>query len=244
VHVDRELLDRLRKDLTVKKELSQSNDDITAEITKLLPKIEDHVTQSKVEKASNWMLFKDLWLQNESGHLKTSTRYRNYTRGSIIMSVDWGTSNIGTEIRYPHPGVVIYDQDEDWIIAAPITAAKIDRQTGKPVAHPPFEVLAFKQNNRPADQHEYWFRKHSVIQVDQMKRISKYRAVNKNSYRLRANLLNQIDNLILEYYIPGKHILMENLKSELITKNEENKSAQTEIERLKAEIKALQNGKK
>jgi hypothetical protein len=237
VNIERELLDRLRKDFGIKKNSSKDNTNVSAEISKLIPVIENHLKESNVEKTSNWMLFKDLWLQNESGHLKNSVKYRNYTRGSIIMSVDWGTSNLGTEIRYPHPGVVLYDQGEDWVIAVPITAAKFNREIGRSEAHPPFEVLALKQNSKPEDPHEYWFRKDSVIQVDQIQRISKYRILNKNSYKIRENLSNQIDNIVLEYYIPGKHLLMETLKDVISQKNEELKSANAEIQRLKEELK-------
>ncbi|HWO77770.1 MAG TPA: type II toxin-antitoxin system PemK/MazF family toxin [Bacillus sp. (in: firmicutes)] len=240
MHIDRELLDRLRKDKTIKRTPSHQQTDVSDEIRKILPIIENHFTNaSTVEKSSNWMLYKDLWLQNEIGHLKQNVEYRNYTRGSIIMSVEWGTTNIGTEIRYPHPGVVLYDQKEDWVIAAPITGAKIDQQTQQPISHPPFEILAFKQNTKPTDSNEYWFRKHSVIQVDQIQRISKYRALNKKSYKIRPNLLNQIDNCILEYFIPGKHQLTETLKAELLTKKDELIAAQEEIKSLKEEIKKL-----
>lgn len=244
MYVDRQLLERLRKDIAIKRNSAQGNSDISSEIAKIIPLIENHVTQSNVEKASNWMLFQDSWLQNESGNLRASTSYRNYTRGRIIMSIDWGTSNIGTEIRYPHPGVVLYDQDEDWVIAAPITAARINQQTNQPIAVPPFEVLAFKQNNPSSDPNEYWFRKHSVIQVDQIQRISKYRVVNKKSYRIKENLLKQIDNLILEYFIPGKHAQIEKLKETLLGKNEELMVARAEIEKLKLEIEQVKSYRK
>jgi PemK-like, MazF-like toxin of type II toxin-antitoxin system len=243
LHIQRNLLDGLRKDRQIKRNPVRDNTDVMGEIDTLIPVIENHLKQGKVEKASNWMLFKDLWLQNELGHLRRSTSYRNYTRGSIIMSLDWGTSNIGTEIRYPHPGVVLYDKGEDWIIAAPITGAKIDRSTNKPVAHPPFEVLAPKQNKKPKDPNEYWFVKHSVIQVDQIQRISKYRAVNKNSYKIRKNLINEIDNLILEYYLPGKHQLVEMLKEVINEKDRELEEAKSEIESLKIELESLRKKK-
>lgn len=236
MHIDRELLDRLRKDPAVKWGVSEGHADTKTEISKMGSALDDHLKKSQVEKASNWMLYKDLWLRNESGHLKRNTTYRNYTRGSIIMSLEWGTGNIGSEIRYPHPGVVLYDQGEDWIIVAPITSAKIDRETQNPVAHPPFEVLAWRENSRPKDPHEYWFQKHSVIQVDQMQRLSKYRALNKKSYKIKEHLMNQIDNIIFEYYLPGKHQLMEELKDLLIRKNKELDRAKREIKRLQAEI--------
>lgn len=235
MHIDRRLLDALRKDRIKKRQITHQHSNVSDELSKFLPIIESHIKQAKVETSTNWLLFNDIWIQNEYGHLRNS-QYRNYTRGSIIMSLDWGTTNIGTEIRYPHPGVVLYDQDEDWVIAAPITGARIDSNTNQPIPHPPFEVLAFKQNSRPDDANEYWFRKHSVIQVDQIQRISKYRAINKNSYRLRDNLLNQIDNIILQLYIPGKNRLMETLKDELLQKNDELVNALAEIERLRAEL--------
>lgn len=240
MHIDRALLDRLRKERDIKRKTTSENADVSGEVTKIVPIIETHVKDSNVEKTSNWMLFKDLWLQNESGSLKKNISYRNYTRGSIVMSIDWGTSNIGTEIRYPHPGVVLYDQGEDWVIVAPITAARINPQTKTPIVHQPFEVLAAKQNVKPTDENEYWFRKDSVIQVDQVQRLSKYRIINKNSYKIRTNLSNEIDNIILEYYIPHKHAFVNNLKALLLEKNEELSKAQVEIERLKSELKALQ----
>jgi mRNA-degrading endonuclease toxin of MazEF toxin-antitoxin module len=239
LHVQRPLLEAIKKDRAIKRNSTKTNADVLKEMTLLLPTIESHLKESFVEKSSNWLLFKDLWLQNELGHLRANEQYRNYTRGSIIMSLDWGTSNIGTEIRYPHPGVVLYDQKEDWIIAAPITGAKLHPKTKNPIAHAPFEVLAPKQNKKPKDENEYWFRKHSVIQVDQIQRISKYRAVNKNSYKVRANLLGEIDNLILEYYIPGKQQLLDNLKGVIVQKDADLEAAQKEIQRLKAEIESL-----
>lgn len=238
MHIDRSKLDTLRKDLAKKRLLTQNNIDTSDELNKIISVINAHFKESTIEKSTNWMLYHDLWLQNESSTLQNQI-YRNYTRGSIIMSLDWGTSNIGTEIRYPHPGVVLFDQGEDWIIAAPITACKLDRVTSSPIPHPQFEVLAMKQNNKPTDSNEYWFRKHSVIQVDQIQRISKYRALNKNSYKIRKNLLNQIDNMILSLYIPEKHKLMETLKEELILKKEDLFSANEEIANLRGQIAEL-----
>lgn len=236
VHIDREILDSIRKDGTVKRNLTHSHAQTKAEVHKLIPLITNHIEQSEVEKASNWMLFKDLWLQNESNHLQTTTRYRNYTRGTVVMSFDWGTGNIGTEIRYPHPGVVLYDQEEDWVIVAPITAASIDKKTGQPKAVAPFDVLARKQIKKPSDKKEYWFQKHSVIQVDQIQRLSKYRILNKKGYKLRANLLNQIDNIILEYYLPGKFSHVKTLEAALTQKSKELAAAQAEIKRLEGII--------
>lgn len=242
LNIDRALLDKLRKDKRIKKTITSKNVDVAGEITKIVPIVENHVKGSNVEKASNWMLFKDLWLQNESGLLKTNITYRNYTRGSIVMSIDWGTSNVGTEIRYPHPGVVLYDQGEDWVIVAPVTAARVNQETKTPIIHKPFEVLGSKQNVKPADENEYWFRKDSVIQVDQIQRLSKYRIINKNSYKIRTNLLNEIDNIILEHYIPRKHTHVNDLKALLLEKNEELRKAHADIARLTSELKLLRGG--
>lgn len=246
MYIDRSLLDNLRKDFTVKRNTSNRNKDTITEIQKIIPEIEKHLGDSNVEKASNWMLYNDLWLQNESGHLKTNISYRNYSSGSVIMSVDWGTGNIGTEIRYPHPGVVLYDQGEDWVVVVPITGAKIDSVTNKPIFHPPFEVLAAKQYKRPSDVNEYWFQKHSVIQVDQIQRISKYRIINQKSYKIRENLLNQIENIVLEQYTPKKSKSMDKLKEKLdisekliAQKDSELIEANLEIMRLKGELEKI-----
>ncbi|MFP3588871.1 hypothetical protein SCB29_35515, partial [Paraburkholderia sp. SIMBA_055] len=59
------------------------------------------------------------------------------------------------------------------------------------------------------------------------------------SYKLKNNLLNQIDNIILKHYIPGKNQLMENLKELLIEKNTELDNAYKTIEKLTTELEGL-----
>ena len=162
-------------------------------------------------KTCNWILEENRWLENEN---KLLHGFYNYRRGDIIRNLDFGTSNIGTEHRYPHPAVVIYDQREDWVVVAPITAAHRDR-FGQLIVHPPFEVLVRKQIRRPSDPNEFFFTKDSTIQVDQIRRVSKYRAVTPILFKLRPELLNQIDNIMLEYFIPKKY----NLLSDMITLN-------------------------
>ena len=147
MHINRRLLNERRIDTAIKGNPTHQHTDVTGEISKIIPIIESHIVGSNIQKSSNWMLYKDLWMQNESGHLSANARYRNYARGSVIMSIDWGTGNIGTEIRYPHPGVVLLDCNEDWLIAAPITSAKINQATNMPISHPPYEVLAHNQKS-------------------------------------------------------------------------------------------------
>lgn len=248
VYIDNNRLETLRRDKRIKKDPSHTNAKVLLELFKILGANTNHLTQnSNIEKVVNFSIFKDRWLQNEGGTL-SKQQYWNYTRGNIVMSVDFGTTNIGTEIRYPHPAVVLYDQKEDWVIAAPITAAKLD-SAGKPYTIGDFEVLARKQNNAPGDN-KYWFRKHSVIQVDQIQRISKHRIVNKKSYRIEEHLLNQIDNILLEKFIPSKHKLTEKLKKISVDKKEEVRlltdslwDLHIENKTLKSELEAIKSGK-
>lgn len=189
------------------------NSDIRAvlELSKLIEEITAHLKMSDIEKTCNWILEENRWLKNEH---KLLNGFYNYRRGDIIRNIDFGTSNIGTEHRYPHPAVVIYDQREDWVIVAPITAAHRDR-SDELIVHPPFEVLVRKQIRRPSDPNEFFFTKDSVIQIDQIRRVSKYRAVTPTLFKLRPDLLNQIDNIMLKYFIPKK----DNLLSEMLTLN-------------------------
>ena len=194
--------------------------------------------ESPVEKTANWMLYKNLWLKNENKILNGG--FYKYGRGDIILSIDFGTINIGTEIRYPHPCVVLYDNNEDWIIVAPITASQLDKNKN-PIVHEPFEILVKAQKSKPKDLKEFHFKKDSVIQVDQIQRISKYRAINKTSLKLRVDLLNQIDNVLLENFTPLKYKLLENMKeinNELV---DSIKDRDEEILRLKEENTRLKN---
>lgn len=230
MYIDRTRITDLKQDSAIKRLTSNQNAVVLKELIKIFSVTIDHFSRSQVEKTSNWMLFKDTWLQNESGDLKITTVYRNYVRGDIISTVDWGTSNIGTEIRYPHPCVVLYDNGEDWIIGAPITQATFNT-AGNLVLHQ-FDVFAAKQPVKPTDPatpKEYWFKKESVIQIDQIKQISKYRILNKTSFKLRTELLNQIDNLFLENFTPKKYALLEDLKKIVIDQKKENADLVNEL---------------
>lgn len=213
-------------DRVLKFKKANTNTDLCTELNRLLIETKTHLEGCETEKTANWLLQHDLWLQNENGLL--TTPFYNYGRGDIVFSVELGTSNIGTEIRYPHPCIVLYDHSEDWLIIVPITGAQLDKY-GNPIIHPPFEVFVPKQTSAPSNPKEFQFKKPSVIQVDQIQRISKYRIINKRSLKLRPDLLNQIDNIINEHYSPSKKIMMDNLKQKLIEAEERNKKLEEDL---------------
>ncbi|MBY3619545.1 type II toxin-antitoxin system PemK/MazF family toxin [Acinetobacter sp. CUI P1] len=241
MHLNRDKINELKKDSTIKYCLTHINTEVMDELNKISPVLNNHLINSKVEKSSNWMLFKDLWLENESGNLKSRVTYRNYSRGDVILSVDCGTSNIGTEIRYPHPCVVLFDNGEDWVVTVPITAASLDSRQ-QPIIHE-FEVYAAKQMNKPIEEKEYWFRKASVIQVDQVRRVSKYRIINAKDFKLRVELLNQIDNIVLKKYLPKKVELIENMKLIINEKKEENKNLKEQNDLLLSQLEELKKSR-
>lgn len=226
--INRTNIKQLTKDARLKHNYANTSADVLSNLLTSANEVETHLQVSSIEKTSNWLLQNDLWLQNEKGSI--GFRFRNYSRGDVILELDLGTVNLGTEIRYPHPCVVLYDQDEDWVVVAPITHAQL--KDGQPVAHHPFEVLVKRQPSPPACGNEFQFLKDSVIQVDQIRRVSKRRAYNANSKKLRLDLLNQIDNVILENFTPKKHTLLEKLKDDI-----QNKDA--EIAKLKEQCQEL-----
>lgn len=190
------------------------------EIDKILSSTKSNIENDTIEKAINWCRYKNKWLLNEYNDLEND--FYNYKRGDVIISLDLGTLNIGTEIRYPHPCVVLYDNGEDWIVVAPITAAQIDETTGNPIIHE-FEVYAEKQKKKPRNKREFYFTKHSVIQVDQIYRVSKHRIINRQRKKIREDLINQIDNIMLKKYIPKKYELLkkiEEMNNEVNKKND------------------------
>ena len=132
----------------------------------------------------------------------------------------------------------MYDNDEDWVLVAPITAASLDG-SGNPIFHKPFEIFIAKQSKRPSEPKEFHFKKDSVIQVDQVRRVSKFRVVNKSKLKLRNDLLNQIDNIIIENFTPKKAKLLEKIK--IITQEQNDKINEyiNENNRLNNEINNL-----
>ncbi|MGL5087206.1 MAG: type II toxin-antitoxin system PemK/MazF family toxin, partial [Clostridium sp.] len=174
--IDLETIKELKTQYTIKRNIANTDNFLTGEIEKILEATKDNITNGTIEKAINWSLYKNTWLKNENVSLKNE--FYKYERGDIITSLDLGVLNIGTEIRYPHPCVVLYDNDEDWIVVVPITAAQIDKCNGKPIIHE-FEVYVEEQRNKPKNIREFYFKKKSVIQVDQICRVSKHRAIIK-----------------------------------------------------------------
>lgn len=249
--IDLNEMDKLKQIYNIKNNITKTNEKLTNELKKIVDKTEEHFENATIEKSINWVTYKNTWLKNENGDL--GTNFYNYERGDVILSIDLGTINIGTEIRYPHPCVVLFDNNEDWIIVAPITAAQIDWETGEPIVHE-FEVYVEEQKKKPKNIKEFQFKKKSVIQVDQLSRVSKYRAVNKKRMKLRQDLLNQIDNIMIEKYIPKKYNLLEKIKeineslsNEIKKLNynllEDAKNKELEINRLLKRINELENEK-
>ncbi|AFM43582.1 PemK-like protein (plasmid) [Desulfosporosinus acidiphilus SJ4] len=209
-----------------KKNVTSTNQKVTIELTKLMALLDQHLKAAELEKTCNWILEENLWLENEHNQLQG---FYNYSRGDIIRTLDYGTVNIGTEIRYPHPFVVLYDNKEDWVIGAPITQASFD-SNGDVVVHEPFEIYVPKQFRRSKNPKEFFFTKDSVIQVDQIRRVSKYRAVKKVSFKLRTDLLNRIDNILLENVLPHKFRLFNKLDQ--LTQDQAKKIAELEEKNL------------
>lgn len=214
---------------------TNTDNDLKCEVSNALNNTEQHLINSKIEKSCNYLLFNILWLNNEKGTLANNDWY-SYSKGDIIFSLDLGTINIGTEIRYPHPCVVLYDGG-DWLLVIPITQATMDKETNSPIIHKPFEIFTEKTKRRNGN--EFCFSKPSVIQVDQIKRISKFRIINKKRLKLRVDLLNQIDNVMLENYLPLKYELFEDLKQAIKKRDNEIQELNTTINKLKNEIKML-----
>lgn len=244
-YVDINSIKNILKDSKLRQCKCNTNSKVLNELNLIISELDSHMKSCNIEKTSNWIIYHNTWLNNENH--KLNHKFYNYSRGDIILSIDFGTVNIGTEIRYPHPCVVLFDNDEDWVIVAPITAAQLD-ENNNPIIHKPFEILINKSKSKPLDPKEFYFVKDSVIQVDQIQRISKFRAVNKTSLKIRTDLLNQIDNVILENYTPLKYKLLEKLKnvnSELSNiikiKDEENKKLEEENKMLKETIMEYKN---
>ncbi len=214
--------------------LTNTDADMIHSVEHIGQTMDNHLKSSIIEKSGNWISYKEKWLSNEEGTLPTD--FYNYSRGDIILAIDLGTVNMGTEIRYPHPCVVLYDNREDWVIVAPITAAQRNKQTGEVIVHEPFEVFIDAQRRAPVDRNEFYFKKKSVVQVDQICRLSKSRAINKTTRKLRTDILNQIDNVILSKYVPKKNDLLERLKEQLNTTDKLNRE-------LVANVEALENEK-
>lgn len=236
MEMDYKLLKSMSSTKYYKNKVSKNNKKLTNELSNSITILGNHLLESKIEKTANWILEEDLWLQNENDSLKIN-KY-SYERGDIISLVNLGTTNLGTEIRYPHPCVTLYDGG-DWVFVAPITAATMDVDNN-PFVFLPFEVYTDKSKKKSKNSNEFFFKKPTVIQVDQCRRVSKNRIVTKKRYKIRPELLNQIDNVLLKYYIPQKFKLLEEFKSTINTIKKDNFELRKTIERQSKTIDTLE----
>lgn len=219
--------------------ITNTNTDMVSNIDYIIKDMELHLKSSMIKKSYNWVLYKDNWLALENKGSNGS--FYNYNRGDIIILLDLGTTNMGTEIRFPHPCVVLYDNKEDWVIVAPITGAQIDKTTQKHKIHKMEVFIPKTQNN--SDKNYFEFKKDCVVQIDQLRRVSKHRCIDKRIKKIKADILNEIDNKILLSIIPKKNDLLNKIKEKLNDVESENEQLKRENEQLKRENEQLKQKK-
>lgn len=235
-HISEGRMSRAEFNRYVKKVDAKTDISTLKRVDNILSLTKDNIESGKLNKAIYWCDYKTKWLQNENKSLDDN--FYTYTRGDVIMLLDLGTLNMGTEIRYPHPCVVIHDSGEDWLIVAPITGVQRDKNN-EIIVHDT-DVYCEKRRRKMKNNKEFCFTKHSVIQVDQITRVSKHRIINKQKKSLREDLMNGIDNIMIQKYLPKKYELLQRLEGANQSLVNENLKLQEIIKEYEDRIKRLE----
>ncbi|MCI4601745.1 type II toxin-antitoxin system PemK/MazF family toxin, partial [Escherichia coli] len=131
-------------------------------------------------------------------------QYLSYVPGDVV-NVYTGVQ-AGVEIRYTHPFVVIKD-DREWFVGVPITNATLDNK-GKPKTKSVFEIVL--PQGIPQPNSKTWTpRKHSVIQIDQIRLIDKERIKTSTKKKLDPIYYLKIEEQIYTQYLRKLKIIHE-----------------------------------
>lgn len=229
-----------------KKKKVYSSKDIKEEIKKLCNDIKLSLYHQSREDAVKYALWQGLL--NQYGIFGTK---RNSHRNSFyseefkhgdLISIDFGTSNIGKEFSYTHTAIVLKDYT-DYIVVIPTTSCKDGRLEHKPQDEQNDTLLLTSNDFKKLESESY-------IMLYQIRSVSKNRIQKIIGHINNSELLKKIDYKLLEIYAPKanddfKFVMEENVR--MTYKNKElekvNQKNQKYIEKLEEKLKNINKNK-
>lgn len=195
--------------------LSKSDPAICSEVKSVLTETESLLEQQTVSRAINYILWKDLWV-TDGVFTHTSIPGKQVYRfpGGRLIFVDLGCGNIGHEMSFPHPAIVLGNYTHTLLIAP------CSSDDGTPIAE---DEAVIKVPNSLG-----FFVNDSLIYLHQIRTISKSRVIsdlklNAKNYllpayevqRLRGHLPPQFDKELREAAFPDQVSILDALKRKL-----------------------------
>lgn len=199
-----------------KNKTAKTNTVIQEELKKLYIETKALVLKQKREDAIKYALWQGLLNQygifGKKRNTHKSNLYNNtYVHGDLI-SVDFGTSNIGSEFSYTHTAIVLKAYT-DYIVVLPTTSVKEHRLENKPEDEQDDTMVITSNDFQYIDSDSY-------IMLYQIRSVSKNRIQKIIDNISDTDLMKRIDRRLSEIYSP---YIYEEYKKLIAIVNERNK---------------------
>ncbi|PDZ17114.1 MULTISPECIES: type II toxin-antitoxin system PemK/MazF family toxin [Bacillus cereus group] len=189
---------------------------------KLLDELFFNMLSLPIEDGIKWLLGLEEYVQDKSE--KERLNYRRYQRGHVVELELFG--HFSEELTFSHPAVVLYNE-KNFVLVAPVTSGKFG--SGKPL-----HIDVGQEDG---------FSKNCAIVLDAMKLVHKQRILYQHkqsdrvsNLKLDDTVLDKIDKLILEHYLPVTYQKVQSLEGELNNQKLQYEELQQELVELKKEL--------
>jgi len=148
-----------------------------------------------------WLFGFDRYIQSLNKSIARPFR-RNLKRGHIVEIELFGHFN--RELTFLHPAVVLYDNHKGQILVAPVSTS----------LHGNANKLHINVGKTEGLKHDCAIALDELLMIHKDRVHYQYKTKNKPD-KVPDYILNTIDDLILEYFLPQKHIEIEKLVNDL-----------------------------
>lgn len=222
----------------IKKKKAQSSTELKNEIKNVLYDTKIILYNQTREDAIKYILWQGLL--NRYGIFGTNrNQHRLFNGGKIdyysqeykhgdIVSIDFGTSNIGSEFSFTHTALVLHSFT-DFLIVIPITTAKSKRLENKPIDEQESTLIIQKEDFPFIESDSY-------VLVYQIKSVSKNRITKKIGNVSNSKFLCDVDNEVFKILL---NPIMTEYSNEILNLNETICEYQMKLEEKNAEITKL-----
>lgn len=119
---------------------------------------------------------------------------RQYNHGDLI-SIDFGTSNIGEEFSFTHTAIVLKSYT-DYVVVIPTTSCKEGRLDSKPLDEQEDTLIITKEDYKNIESDSY-------IMLYQIRSVSKNRIQKAIGTIAETQIMSEIDKKLALIYAPG-----------------------------------------
>lgn len=197
-----------------------SNQEIKDEIKKLCNDIKLMLYHQNREDALKYALWQGLLNQYGIFGTKRNLHRKELYTGDFnhgdLISIDFGTSNIGSEFSYTHTAIVLKNYT-DFIVVIPITSCKDGRLEHKPIDEQEDTLVLTNKDFKDLDSESY-------VMLYQIRSVSKNRIQKVIGSIANTDLMSKIDYKLAEIFAEkeykdflGMKKMLENI-SEISTK--------------------------